>query len=655
MDLHALPPSSPLAVLVQSAVLLASLTCLLGLGWLLVPSRSLKGHKLLLISVRLASGLVFATGLSAWFCLRHLNYMTWLAIGQVMVAAWLWRKPAVHSPSSTEEVSDTTWTWKELAGLTALFAVLLPLFQIPYQFVAADGRVLQIHADLGYFVDSVVALPEARAANGWAIFMGQDAEAACGVRDAWYHWGSLMLAIGLRALTGLPAASVLLIVVNMLLNVMLVLAAAALARSVTRLSILQAALAGAAAITCINVLRLPQIIEMLALWLPYDIFHHARVPLALIFPYKFEGVLVLCALALWQSGHGKAALGIVYLAACSAPHTVAAGGAAMATLAGLGLIRRDRTMLLTGAVTTFVLLAGWASVHFVFGSSLPAPKSESIVGFIGWAQIWKSIQHGLLDTVVTLLLSVLLLVGAAFLIGQGRHDARREPSLLGWLCFAAVLGSSLALQGMRSADRFHVVVMTHAVLIMPVCACGLVAMGQKLAGNRRHIAIGLITAVTFMGAHTLLMPAVTRQEETWDLQSLAEVRHLTGGQPVGYFARADRNWWISKHGLLGGLLESRIVRLNPLDERQTSHFSEAAYKIPFEWLPPAKDEPTSVWSLRLARKLGIRHVVETWEDKLPRRVREQCKPVWAGPGLMLYELPGGDEKAGQLGAAPQWK
>lgn len=650
MDLHSLSPSSLPAVFMQSAVLLASLACLLGFGWLLVPSRRLQGNKLLILSVRLASGLVFATGLSAWFCLRHLNYMTWLAIGQLVVAAWLWRKPALPALAGTDEAGDTTWTWKELAGLTALLAVLLPVFQIPYQFADSEGRVLQIHADLGYFVDSVVALPEAQAANGWAIFMGQDSEAACGVRDAWYHWGSLMLAVGLRALTGLPAASVLLIVVNMLLNVMLVLTAAALARSVTRLGILQAALAGAAAITCINVLRLPQIIEMLALWLPYDIFHHARVPLALIFPYKFEGVIVLSALALWQSGHGKAALGMVFLAACSAPHTVAAGGAAMATLAGLGAIRRDRAMFITGTSTTMVLLAGWASVHFLFGSSLPAPKSESIVGFIGWAQIWKSVQHGLLDSVVTLLLSVLLLVGAVFFIKQGRREAGHEKSLLGWLCFAAVLGSSLALQGMRSADRFHVVVMTHAVLIMPICACGLVAMLQQLAGSRRHIAIGMLTAVTAMGAHTLLMPSVTRQQETWNLQSLAEVRQLTQGQPIGYFAKADRNWWISKHGLLGGLLESRVVRLNPLDERQTSHFSEAAYKIPFEWLPPTKDEPTSEWSLRLAQKLGIRHVVETWEDKLPRRVREQCKPIWAGPGLMLYELPGKEASSGQVGA-----
>lgn len=648
MDLHSLSPSSPLAWLVLSAALLSTLACLLGIGWMLVPARRFQSHKLLVLAVRLASGMVFAAGVSALYCLRHLNYMTWIAIGQAVAAVWLWRKPVAPPLFAAAEPAETAWTWKEIGGLALICAALLPVFQIPYSYATSDGQVKQIHEDLGYFVDIVVALPEAQAANGWTIFMGKEAEAAIGEGDAWYHWGSLMLAVGIRAASGLPAAAVLLVVVNMLLNVMLILAAGALARSVVRLTILQSVLTGAAAITCVHLLRLPQIIELLALWLPYDIFHHARVPLALIFPYKFEGVLVLSALALWQSGHGRAALGILYLAACSAPHTVAACGAAAGTLAGLGLLRRDREMLRTGAWMTLVLLAGWASVSFLFGSGLPAPKSDSIVGFIGFEKLWKSFQYGVLDAVVTLFMSVLLLAGAAFLIVRGRREGRTEQAMLGWLCFAGIVGTSLALHGMRSADRFHVVVMAHAVLIMPVCACGLVAMLRSLEGPRRLVAMGLFTAVTVMGTHTLIMPAVSRKQEAWNLQSLAEVRELTQGRPVGYFAKADRNWWIPKHSLLGGLLESRIVRLNPIDERHTSHFSEATYKIPFEWLPPGKDEGTSAWALRLAKKLGIRHIIETWEDKLPRRVREQSRPVWAGPGLMLYELPSEEEAATRL-------
>lgn len=645
MDLHALPPASFPALAMHSLALLACFGCLLALGWILVPAKSLRTTKLLLLSLRLASGMVFATGLSAFYCLQHLNYMTGLAIGQAALAIWLWRMPAIQAISPDADATEKGWTWRQVAGLGALFAILLPLFQIPYQFADADGRVLQVHADLGYFVDNVVALPEAQAANGWAIFLGRDSTAAAGVKDAWYHWGSMMLAVGIRAMTGLPAAAVLLVVVNMLMNVLLVLTAGALAGSLTRLNVLQAAVSGAAAITCINFLRLPQIIEMLGLWLPYDIFHHARVPLALIFPYKFEGILIICALALWQNGKGRAALGMIYLAAVSAPHTVAACGAAMGTLACIGVVRRDHRMLSTGVWATLVLLAGWASVRFLFGSSMPGSRSESIVGFIGFSQLWTSLQHGLLDAIVTMLLSSLLLAGAVHLAVRGRQEGRHEKSMLGWLCFAALAGSSVALQGLRSADRFHVVVMSHAVLIMPVCGCALVTMLRDWESTQRRVGLGLLVAVSAMGIHTLVIPAATRQRETWDLESLAEVREITKGRPVGYFARTDRNWWISKHGLLGGLLESRIIRLNPLDERKTSHFSEISYKIPFEWLPPEKDEPSSTWSLRLAKKLGVRHVLETWEDKLPRRLREQCKPVWAGPGLIVFELPvqGGEE------------
>ena len=192
---------------------------------------------------------------------------------------------------------------------------------------------------------------------------------------------------------------------------------------------------------------------------------------------------MLSSLALWQTSHGGAALGMLYLALCSAPQTMAACAATAGTLAELGLLRRDLEMLRTGTVAASVILAGWASVHFVFGSNLPATKSESIVGFIGFADLWKSFQRGVLDAFVTLMMSMLLLAGAFFLIARGRREGRSEYALLGWLCFAGIVGTSIALQGMRSADRFHVAVTAHAILIMPVCAGGLVTMLRSLEGT----------------------------------------------------------------------------------------------------------------------------------------------------------------------------
>lgn len=654
MEAPLLLSSTPPSLIQLAMVTLAAWACLLACGWLLVPRRLLASQgKMLRLAVRLASGMVFATGIAAFACLRHFNYMTWLSVGQVVLAAWWQWKARLDLQPPSDGPTDR-WNWKEAGCVLALLAVLLPVYQVPYQYSDSEGQVLQLHADLGYFVDTVVALPESQAANGWAIFMGKDSEAACGVRDAWYHWGALMLATGIRAVSGLPAAPVTLGIVNALLNILLIISAGALAERVIKAGAFASAATGALAITCVHLLRLPQVFEMLALWLPYDIFHHARVPLALIFPYKFEGVLMLTSLALWQAGLGRAGLGMLFLAACSAPHTVAAVGAAAGTLAMAGLVLRDRQMMRTGAFATLTLLAGWALVHFAFRSSLPAPKSESIVGFMGFGHWWKIVRFGLLDSIVTMLLSALLLTGAVFWIKRGQNEPDGRLRALGWMCFCAVIGSSFALQALRSADRFHVVVMSHAVLIMPVCACGLTAMFRSLGGHGRLAALGLTVAVGVMGMHTLLLPAVSRQRESWTLADLAALQQHTQGAPIGYFARADRNWWIPKHALFGGLVESRIVRLNPLDERKTSHFSEAAYKIPFEWLPPGKDESTSDWSLRLAQKLGIRHVIETWEDRLPKKVKAQCMPIWAGPGLMLYELPSaeGEARGGKVAATP---
>ena len=326
-------PSAPSSLLHFSVVTLAVWAFLFACGWLLVPRHLLKSQgKMLRLAVRLASGLVFATGLAAYACLRHFNYMTWLSIGQVVLAAWLYWKGQGSLKVPSEGPVDR-WHWKEAACILVMLAVLLPVYQVPYQYSNSEGQVLHLHADLGYFVDTVVALPEAQAANGWAIFMGKDSAAACGVKDAWYHWGALMLATGIRAFSGLPAAPVTLVIVNALLNILLIFSAGALAERLTKTGAFASAAIGALAITCVHLLRLPQVFEMMALWLPYDIFHHARVPLALIFPYKFEGVLMLTSLALWQAGLGRAALGMLFLAACSAPHTVAAAGAAAGTLA----------------------------------------------------------------------------------------------------------------------------------------------------------------------------------------------------------------------------------------------------------------------------------------------------------------------------------
>ena len=314
-------------------------------------------------------------------------------------------------------------------------------------------------------------------------------------------------------------------------------------------------------------------------------------------------------------------------------------GAACATFAGLGLVLRDRPMRDAGALATLAALAAWATMHFGFSAGLTAEKGASPVGITPLAQIPRALLHGLLDTSVTVVLSVMFIAGAVFLARRPREEDG-PARLLGWLALSGVVGSTFALHLLQSGDRFHVVMLTHAALVMPVGALGLLGMTRLSGGAPRLAALAMFATVAALGVYTQLSPALSGKREPWrqaDVDSLREILH---GRPMGYFSNNDRVWWISKHAFLGGLLGSRCMRLNPLDERASIHYSPVTSTLPLRWLPPRGEEPASAWSLRLARKLGVSHILETPEDRLPKSLRESCKPVWQGSGGMtLYEVP----------------
>jgi hypothetical protein len=620
-----------------AATLVATLLVIWLVGRLLVPMRLLPGSKMLRLAVVMASGLSFTTGAAALFCLRHMHFMSWLALGQVMaVGIWFWLNRSIESKTVVAE----SWQWRETASMLAVGAVFVVFSILPGIWWTVEGGIVSLHEDMGFYVSLVSALSEARAANAWAIFMGEHAIEASGIRDAWYHWGGMFLAAGIRGVSGLPAAPALLLVATGVLNFILMLAAAALADSLWRLRPAAAVLAGAGAILCVHFVRLiPTLLDVLNTALPFDVFHHVRVTLALTFPYKYEGVLLLLTLALWQARRPGLSLFTLYAAACSAPHSVAVAASATATLAGLGVLLRDRAMLRTGLSATGVSLAGWATMHFVFRSGLTEAKGAPAMGFSPLSELPQVLSHGLLDVAATMLMSVFFVAGAVFLVREGRRSAQNEVRMLGWLCLSGIAGSCLALHALRSGDRFHVVMLTHATLVMPVGACGLLGMARLMDGWRRLAATAALACVVMLGIHTQISPLLVRKSETWGTQDLAGLRTELQGRPFGYFSKNDRNWWISKHAMLGGLIESRCMRLNPLDERTSIHYSPHSSTLPLRWLPPIENELTTDWSQRLANRLGVRHVLETWEDRMPKRLREKCRPVWSGAGLMLYELP----------------
>lgn len=614
-------------------IILATLGVFIILGWVLVPRTLLPGPKMLRLAVMLTSGMVFVQGFIATVCFQRMSYFAGLSLCQLFLAAWFRSRRALsESVPVTEQ-----WTRREIAGLAFVSGLLLLFFHLPFRYTDGEGQIFRMHEDMGYFVDMVVALPESKAANAWSIFMGNQTTEAIGVQDVWYHWGSLFLAVGIRSVTFLSAAQALMVVTNSVLNFLLIISAGALASSVLRLSTLRALLMGGAMITAVNVLRSATLMDLLMHWLPFDNFHHLRVPVALTLPYKFEGILVFTSLALWQSQRSALALGMIYVAACSAPHTVAVVGVSAAPLALLGLLRRDASMFKTGALSVTTALAGWATVHFIFQASLPLNTGNG-VSLITVQKLFDAVKFGALDSVVTLLLSAILMVGVFFLIRGKTPKSTHQTKMLGWLSLCGLAGACVALHAMTLADRFHVVLMTHALLVMPVGACGLLGMALSSSKWPRLVAISLLAAAVAMGCQTILRPALRRDPEAWNMAHIATIRQHLAGQPVGYFSVQDRPWWIPKNAMLGGHLESRIVRLNPIDQRASIFFSAQAFNIPLVWLPPEPGEKAFTWSIRLARKLGIHHLLETPDDKLPKSVKALCKPIAESGGLVLYEL-----------------
>jgi hypothetical protein len=643
--------SSQPVVWLCSAVLLLLMH---GCGCLLVPPNMGGRAKLPLLAMRLASGLVFLTGIGAVVLLGRMSYIGFMPVIQIAVAAFFhWQ--ARRSPLEESRAADGAgWTRAEVLSLIAITAAASWFFQLPYECALSDGRLREIHEDLGYFIQLVIALPESGAANGWASVLAEHSAQAAGVRDTWYHWGAIFLAAMVRGVTGMPAISALLGVTGHVMNVMLVIAAGGVAGMLCKMSLRGQLLTGFVSITCVQVLKYPALYGWLATALPYDTFHHARLPLGLIFPYKYEGVLALSALGIWLGGRNVAATLMLFLAACSAPHTVAVAGVACAPLVVIGLLKRDARFWKTGMVATATALCGWAFVTFAFDSAIPKGEGQSLFAFdIG--EIAHALRWGTLDSLVALSIGVISLVGVLHLI-RVRDDEENAARIriLGWMALGGVVGASVAFQMLhRMADRFHVVVLVHSLLVLPAGMWGLVRMIRTQRDWTRKVALALAAASLLMGVHDILLPVAKNKTAVWAQADLTAIKKELRGRPVGYFAVADRGWWISKNSLLGGLLESRIMRLNPLDETGSAHSRFYGSQAPFRLLPPGRDEPVFEWSLRYAEKLGVRHVIETWQDRLPKSVRAKARPVVSAAGLMLYELPPFDDARGPVAGVAQ--
>ena len=573
-------------------------------------------------------GLLFVTGVAAVvvsrrFCLGGLVPVLQLA---VMAALWRGKRPGDSSAAPATPWAALLITW--LAVCAWVFAY----------FEWKDGEGLRmLHSDQGFWSRLVMSLPEAGVSNGWAATLGEHTTSV-GLHDTWYHWGSIWLAGFTGMLTGLPPLALLLKITGAVMAMVMVMLSASLVRLIAGTSIGVSLFGGAAALVAVQWIKMYGVLWLEA-WLPYGTLQHSRMSVLAYQGYHLEGVLILMVLATWQMRLGAAAALLVFISGLSAPHNVAVLGVSSGMLLGAGLLMRRADLWKPAAVAVGLLLLAWGTVKFLFGMDQGMAAGQSLLR-PDVMVLWKRFSDGWIDAGCGFVLELLLLPGLLHLIRQPRGEPNDLRAALGWLALCALVGSYLGYHLLRHiSDGVHFTVLAHAAIVVPVSIWGLLSAWQKSRGWRGGICLVIVVLSTLMGAHDMWMVTKRHAPMPYSTTALRQVNEALQGRPCGYFAQSDRGWWISKHSTLAAWLESRCVRLNRIESVETDSFSRFyGGSLLEQWLPREPGETDENWSLRLLRRLGGRHVLETPQDLLPEALKPRFRSVAGDETLRLYEL-----------------
>lgn len=600
-----------------------------GLGRLLVPRTMVGSGWLWHLALRIGWGLLFLAGISAtWFSGRFC-YGTLIPLLQVLALGWWLRRNWKAGRQTSERPQWHQVVWVALVWpLCALFVSWQYVWNLP------DG-VRSLHSDLGYTVQLALGFPLAEASSHWSAALGSAAVDGSSTADVWYHWGPVWLAAGLGEVTRLPGLVLMYRMIASVLSFELLLLAAVLVQRLAGTGAPQALLAGAASLIGVQWIKMFGVLWF-SEWLPYGALQHSRLSLWHHFPYQFEGMVILMAIAAWQYRQMALAALILYFAGLCAPHNVAVMGAATGTLLGVGVLLRRRDLWRPALGMVLVLLAAWGTLRWAFHVDLPKAPGQSLM-VLEWQLLLGRMQGGIRDACVGLLLELLLLPGLIHLIRQpGNHEAR----VLGWLALCALFGSYFAYHLLRHvSDAFHFTMLAHAVLVMPISLWGWICLWQKSEGARRWVCVGAISLSAGMGLHDLWHDRSRDKPLPFTVAEMRDVKEKLEGRPMGYFAGSDRQWWISKYSTLASFLDARCVRLNSIASVDgDSHSKYYGATRPRELVPEKTGETQNEWSLRLAKRLNVRHVIETDEDPLPIELKSRTRQIAGGNHLRLYEV-----------------
>lgn len=562
--------------------------------------------------------------------LGRVNYLALICVIQLGTAVWAWR----HRLQSRTAASKDSGQPDLVAILLAAAGVIL-LTALDHAWTSRNGKISGINEDLGYFAQMATALPEAKLATVWTAVLGRWTQAAGETSDVWYHWGPIWLVSGVSKLTGWPTLAVLLNVIAPAINTVLVLLASRIVAQISGRTLRQSLLIGGISLIAVTV---PSMTEaaLLGKWLPGDAMPHFHPSLVYQFSYKFEAVLVLAALTTWLGGCTCLAAAMLFIAAVSAPHTVAGGGLAAGTLGCIAILLRQRRMVILAGGIILTLIAAWASIHFLFGVDMPKTEEAKLIDLHG-AALWKNSIEGLRDAFIGVLLIAPVLPGIWHLIRRGKNP---QQVTLGWLALAALAGSYMAYHLLLpDGDRSHFTMYAHAFLVIPIGVWGLYALLADGSQIQMKISTTLLTLVAIAGVYELWGTRAWQSPLPIAAEDVPAIKEKLCGQQWGYFAERDRNWWIPQMSALAGVLDSRCLRLNEIPDKDRKSNAARFYGSGrlYDLVPEVAGESHLNWSVRLATKLDIRYVVEFDRAPLPADLRPTLTEVLKVPGLRIYQ------------------
>ncbi|MBL9146675.1 MAG: hypothetical protein JNM99_23535 [Verrucomicrobiaceae bacterium] len=626
---------SPLEISLFSAVLNKALILLVtyvaGSTVLRVEPR--QQRSLADVALILVAGTLTLIGLYSTLMLRRFNVHS---LFPLLLIGWSMWQGMEKKPEG--ETCLTPFTRREGWPLLAVFSLSMVFACYEHGWGMGRGGVVLPWSDLGYFGLLAQELPQAKVASQWAAVFSSFTQEAGAHADAWYHWGPMWLAAFAARFSGASAMNAMIYIVIPMLTFMMSVTFGAIIQRVTQWTNARCLLLGFAALIAVampaRAMQVP-----LANWFGIGMGGpHSHLGYGMMFSYMLEGLFVAGAAVAWLNRRTALALVMLFCAGISTPHTVAGMALAAGGWGLVALMRREFGDVGRASAMVATLGSAWLVCHVCFGVSLPK-MDDSPMLVTGAAEIGKATTLLLRDWAMGVFLAVVLIPGLWFLV---RSDDRQHRAL-GWMAIGGMMTSYVAYHFlMPTGDRGHFTTYAHLVVGNLAGFVGLCALCAHGTGWLKTISSRLLVMMVLMGIYDSVHDhrAEWKQTKGYTMTDLQKLKDVVQGQPLGYFAVLDRQWWISYNAPLGAVLESPILRLNSVYARDHLHEFASFYGsgAPYVLVPKQAGEEDLQWSLRLARKLGIRYVLETDRDPLPEALRPQVKLVIKAGVLSLFEL-----------------